>query len=316
MERNSLPKLISLDRISRNFPYGLRFDYEDPRLGASLEKRGILFPLLAVLEGEKAVLVSGHKRFFCALQKGWEEVPLSFVGQEFSEKELFFLSLYSNWNQSFSDLDRMRAIQKGEKIFRMGEGELQEEVLPALGLSPTASTLEEFRRLARLSEEIQFLVHKGKIPSRGISRFSQFSKEEQHLLSRTLFDGAHFTTNQLILLAEWIWDLKKVKRISLEELFEGEIQNIMKHPSLDPRTRGEKLFTALRLLRFPSLSKEEKDFRRLKVQLEERGEIHIEKPEGLHREGVLLRARLRNRESLTRVLEFLENHRESLESLL
>ncbi len=316
MERNVSTKLIPTERISKDFPYGLRFRYEDPRLEASLEKVGIVFPLLAVPQREKFLLVSGHKRFSYCVRMKWDKVPVTLVEKEFSDKELFLLSLYSNWNQTFSDLDQMTAVWKAREIFKMEEEDLEEEVLPALGL-PSPSLLEDLGRVSGLAEEIHDLIHSGKLPFRGTAALSSFSKEEQRLLARSFFETAHWTTNQLVLVSEWLLDIKKSKKISLGEVItEEKTGEILKSPHLDPRSRGEKLFERVRLLRFPALSQEEKNFRRLKSRLEETKEIRVEKPEGLETEGVLLRARLRNREGLTRVLQFLKTHRDSLESLL
>lgn len=317
MERNLAARMILTDYVAEEFPYGLRFDYRDPRLEASLEKRGILSPLLWVSAGKKAALISGHKRFLYARRRHWEEIPATFIEETFSEKELFLLSLYSNWNQNFSELDRMEALRKGEKIFGLSPEEIREEVLPALGLGDHPGRLEEYRRLAGLDPTCHALIHQKKLPFRGVIDLDRFTQGEQRFLAASVFPFVHLTTNQLRLACEWLFDLQKIKKVSLGEIFrEKSLREALDHSHLEPRARGERLFDALRQLRFPRLSQEEEDFLRLKNEFEPLREIQLERPEGFEEPGILLHARLKDREGLQRVLRFLAARQPSLETFL
>ena len=317
MERDPTARLIPLESISSEFPFGIRYKYEDPILGASLERRGILFPIFAAKGKEgPAVVVSGHKRFYWAAKKRFKKIPAVLIEEKFSGKELFLLSLLSNWNQAFTELDRMTAVQRAERDFRFSSEELQKEILPSLGLPPGRRVLEEYLRAGELISEIHQLIHAQKLPFRGAALLARFSKEEQIRLAQSLLGRTHLSSNQLALLGGWLLDLKKMHRVPLDELLcDKTIREAVNHPKMDGRARADRLFEAVRRLRFPRLSKEEKNFLRLKNQLESPGQIQIERPGGLEGEGVLLRARLRNRESLDRVVQFLEEHQASLESL-
>jgi len=317
MERNAADGLISPEEIAKNYPYGFRFDYRDPLLEASLETRGILTPILVAPYRRMVVLIAGHKRFFHAVRKKLKKMPAIFVKAGFSEKELFLLSVYSNWNQNMPDLDRMKAIGTAEKDFKLTSEEVRDEILPALGLSPRDGILEEYRRVGALSEKIHSLLGEKKLPFRGAASLEKFSLSEQSFLAGSVFKQIHLTTNQIILISGWLSDLKKIRKCVLEELFQEEaLKDVLKNSNTDPRTRGEMLFEVLRALRFPRLSEEEKSFRRLKSKIEEEEEIRLERPEGFEAEGVFLHARLRDRKKASRVLDFLESHRSILESYL
>ena len=317
MERQAEFELISVGAISKERPYGFRFEENDPCLEASFEKRGILCPVLLRPSGDgSAVLVSGHRRLVFARRKSLERVPAAWVREDLSEREFFLLAVYSNWNQNFSELDRMTVLQKAEAVFGFSEEEILEEIFPALGLSPSRGVLEEYRRTAGLAPEIHRLVFQGRLPFRGLSGLRRFSREEQAFLAREVFEKAHLTANQVRLTAEWVFDLRKIKKCSLEALLQAvEFLEIFKPSETDARGRGERFFERVRSLRFPRLTEAESKFRRLQSRLAGEG-IQIERPENFEAEGFLLRGRLKNRESLERILRFLETHRSRLESLL
>ncbi len=87
------------------------------------------------------------------------------------------------------------------------------------------------------------------------SSLGRFSKEEQLFLS-PVFDRCHLTVNQLTRVAEWLSDLKKIKKTTLEEILKEEsLQKILQHPSMDRKAKGERFFERVRLLRFPEVSK-------------------------------------------------------------
>lgn len=311
------PQFISTEAISEDFPYGCRFAYEDNRLESSLQKRGILTPLLVKRSPSgKSNIVAGHKRWLWAQRTKQDQFPAILIEEEVSERELFILSLYSNWNQSFPELDRMRAIGKAHTVFGLSKDEILEEVLPPLGLVPIRAVLEEYLSVAGLASEIHKMIFEQKIPFKAAARLKGFSHDEQLFLSGILYE-VYLTTNQLALIAEWLIDLKKMKNTTLRDIFsEVGLERILQDRNLNPRRRGEKVFEFFHTIRFPKLTEEERRFASLKRQSEREEEIILERPQGVEGEGILFRARLKNRESLNRILAFLERQRSSIESFL
>ncbi len=295
-------------------PYGIRYDLNDPLLEASLEKCGILFPLLFVhKEGKRDILISGHKRYFLGRKKGLN-LPLTRLDESFSEKELFLLSVYSNWGQPLSELDQMTALSKAETDFHFTEEVILADLLPGLGLPTFRAVLNDYRRVAGLIPEIHQLIQAKNIPFRGAAGLSRFSAAEQNLLASAL-GRLYLTTNQLSRVAEWLFDMKKGKKISLEALLqEKRLKEVLANPRMDLRTRGENFFAAVRFLRFPRLTEEEGKLKKLKSIVEENKELQLSWPEGLEKKEILVTARLHGRGDLKRVLAFLETNRSFLES--
>lgn len=307
MEIDAHQQLIATDRISESVPYSFRFRAQDENLDASLKKRGILFPLLLVRSvRDERLVVSGNRRLSYARRHNQTDVPCIFLEERLSEKELFLLSLYSNWNQRVSELDRMVAIGKAEGVFGFSREEILGEVCPALGIASDRGLVDEYRKTGKLIPEIHQLIAGGSLPFRGAAKLSSFTGEEQCRLALEFFGQAHFTANQLSLCSEWLSDLKKIKKSSVGPLLQEErVQRWTRNPKLDPRARGEGLFQAVRALRFPRITEVERRFGALKSRVEALGEILLEAPQSFESEGVILRARIRNKAGLERALRFL-----------
>ena len=211
----------------------------------------------------------------------------------------------------------MSALRKAEKDLGFNAQELREEILPVLGVSSARGVLEEYRAVANLPEEIHKLIRKQQIPFRGSSSLSRFSQAEVLVLAESALSRIHLTTNQLILVTEWLRDLMRLKKTRLEDLLSEEgLADILCRDDMDKRSRGERFFYALRSLRLPKISVAEKRFERLKARFSDSGEIHLDPSEGFEAQGLTLRARIKDREGVSRVLSFLEKHRGTLEGFL
>lgn len=306
--------LIPLDEISQEFPYGLRFDYRDDRLRASLKRRGMLFPLLLSRgrQQDPWTVVSGHKRFVAAVDLGLKDAPAFLLEEALSPRDLFILSLYSNQGQSFADLDRMMILSKAGKDFSIQE--LKEEIWPFLGIS--AHQAEECKQISGLTGQIHLLAHQKKLPFHGAGSLSRFTKAEQIFLAENLFQDMHLTSNQLMQVSEWLKDLQKSKKMEISKILaEENLSKILYHSKMDPRTRGERFFEALRSERFPRLSQKEKEFQKLKAKLEDSKEVKLQRPEGFEAQGLILRTHLKKK-GIAKIVHYLEDHQAILEDFL
>lgn len=315
METKPYSRLISPTEISKESPYGLRFHYRDDSLEVSLKKRGILFPLLLTSSKrqEKLTVVSGHKRLLTSRHLGFKEVPVIMIEEELNPKELFVLSLYSNWGHQFTELDRMTSLEKAGNDFGFTAQEIKEEMVPLLGIP--AHQAEEYEKISGLANEIHLLIDQKKIPFHGAGGLARFSSMEQIFLAQNLFENLHLTSNQLMQISEWLGDLQKSKKLEIPKILaEESLSTVLHHAKMDARTRGERFFETLWAERFPRLSKKERDFQKLKAKLEDQ-EIKLERPEGFEAQGLILRARLKKR-GLAATLKYLENNQAHLENFL
>lgn len=318
MERESTQGLIPLALISKEGRFGFRFEFEDAPLTASVKTLGVRLPGLLAPAGPGLPtfrVIDGHRRLRAAAALGLKKIPAVVLEETLPDRELFLLSLFSNWNQNLSELDRMTAIQKGEQGFGFTEAEILEQVFPPLGLPNDPALLKEYRRAAGLVPSVHRLIFEKAVPFRGAGRLEKFTAGEQEFLAREVFPHVHLTSSQLMLLAEWWGDLKRGRRTSLESLVGPETLARISDPSgPDKRGRGELLFKIVRKERFPRLAQAEEDFRKLQQQMAAAREISLERPEGFEAEGFFLKAQIKNPEGLSRVLKALHASQSKLAS--
>lgn len=305
-------QIIPIEKISEIFPYRVRFQDEVPEaLVQSVKKRGVLQPLL--LSGNR--IVAGHRRFLAAKKAGLFQVDVLETQSQLSDADAFLLAVISNWNQYDLELDQAFIIHQAEAL-GLNDSDILEEIFPALGLESQKSYLEEMREIMKLDASLLEKIQEGKMPFRGARTLRRFSAADQKEWAR-VSNHVVFTTNQLLKLGDWLYDLGKSSGVGLTALLKkSEIQEVLTQEA-DRKSKGERFFQAVRKIRFPNVDKKEKDFEGLSRQLGAgQSDLAVEAPTFFEAEGFTLRARIRNQKSLDDLRSVLEHKRKVLNSLL
>lgn len=306
--------------ISREFPYACRFRPDTATVKASLARHGMISPVV-VFEGKGApVLITGHARFQAALELGWNEIPVLSVTAEKKPREWFLFSLLSNWNQNWADLDRASAIHRA-RGFGFSENEMLEDILPALGLAPEKRWLDESAEIMALAPEVLNAVADGRLPYRGVRSLAVFSAPDQKAFVYRLAGPLSLTSNQLIKTSEWLNDLLKSRKQSMETLLASpDVEKVTAHREWNPRQKGELFYHKMRSLRFPQQVSREEEFvsaadRLAQEARQDKSDLSLEAPPFFEAEGITLRARLKDTEALDRMMEVIRKKRNLFNSL-
>ncbi len=313
MERHAF-KFIGVKEIARDYPYSCRYRLEDLRLRDSIRRQGLRQPLVTTA-GPVRFLVSGHRRFQAALYLGLQEIPIFEIQGEVPTQDLFLASLFSNWNQRSSELDRAWALHQAAQRHHFSESVIFEEIFPCLDLPRGRRVYENCLAVARLDTSLLELIADGKLPFQGAERLAPFSAEDQKAFAREIAPRVSLTTNQLRQAAEWLHDLLKKEGKGLGSFWEDKNWKIGLNTE-DKRRSGEKFCEGIRALRFPRLVDQERKFRALRRRIEqENQELTLEAPDFFEGQGYTLRAKMRTPESLDHFLELLQRKRPLLKSL-
>ena len=311
MERHTY-KIIPLAEISREFPFVARYRLSDPLLWGSVARKGVLQPIVVTQERQ---ILSGHKRFLAAGAAGLQEIPAFEISGAKNPADFYWLALFSNWKQVMSELDRAWAIQRAISDFKIDEKNVIEEILPALGLEPQRHFLEEYCETAALAPPVLEAIQDGKLPFRGARVLCRFSKSDQADFAGLIAARAALTSNQLLKTGDCLFDLLKLKNVSLAVFLKSSGLGDVLELSPDRRQKGEKFCAALRALRFPGLVQKEKEFASLAEKIEAGHEFSLEAPSFFEGEGLTLRAKLTNPEALEQLASVLERKRKLFNSL-
>lgn len=307
-----LYKVIPPGEISSNSAYCFRRVTADDALRASIQKCGILQPLLMT---PSKILIAGFKRLDAARSLRVKEIPVLELAAEPAPQDAFLFAVLSNWHQPFSELEKAEIIvSAGKKGFE--DAQIMEEIFPALKLNPDKGFFQEALEVMSLAPVLRDLIAGEKMPFRGARILAHFNTEDQHVFGK-LAAEAGFTTNQLLKAGEWLNDLLKLERLPIQTFLEKHAFGVILKSDQPRNSKGERVFLKLRSLRFPSVADREKQFEALSEPLRnEKTGISVEMPPFFEREGLTLKARITSPASLEEVIQTIQAKRKVLNSLL
>ena len=150
---------IPLNAVRPN-PYQPRHAFDEKALDElknSLDQAGLLQPVIVRPTGNHSFeLIAGERRCRAAEALGWEEIDA--VVREVDNRTLLTLALVENLQRdALSAIDEARGYQRMIDEFEVSQGEVGELV------GRDRSTVANALRLLRLPQEVQDLVHAGKL---------------------------------------------------------------------------------------------------------------------------------------------------------
>lgn len=310
-----LHQVLEVSRISQEFPYRCRFRTEiSEALIRSVKTAGLIQPLI-VSFGDKPELIAGHCRFAAAQKAGLSSVDVLSLQNPLPPQDLFLLSVYSNWNSHFSDLDQAYLLSQAIKQFSFSKKDVVEQIFPVLNLSQDSGAIEEAMEVMALNPELLELIALDQLSFRGIRTLSRFSASEQSQFA-LLAKRAGFTSNQIMKLTEWIFDLMKLKQQTFSQVLEAAGSGKILSSSSDRKSKGERIFEAVAQLRFPNVRERMARFEAAAAQLGDKSGISLEAPAYLEAQGYTLKARIKDGQSLEQLRGVIEEKRKVLNSLL
>lgn len=314
MERYDLIYLNPAD-LKDERPYGSRYAYTDHDLAESVRAMGVVVPIV-VTRGPVHKVIAGYRRLEAARVSGQSAVPALVLKEPLSDKESFRLALVSNWRETRSELDNAKAFLQA-KALGFSAGETLNEILPLLGLPPERHWLTELEAIASLCPEILEDLYQERLPVRGASGLARLDAAGQRIFSECLAGPLRLTSSQLMKTLEWLLDLMRSSQSSLAGVLEKpELRAVLEEKQADTRQKTDLFFKRLREARFPRLAACEKDFE-AQARAVEKGEagFKIEAPPYFEEPGIILRLKVRDPESLDRLLNVLAEKRSSMRDL-
>jgi len=155
---------IPVSQIDRN-PYQPRLDFDLAELNdlaASIQRFGMLQPIVLRRQQDRYELIAGERRLRAAVLAGWKEVPAYLLVVQ--DREMAELALTENMQrQDLNAIEKAIAFRNYLDTY----GGTQEELAKRLELD--RSTVSNMMRLLDLPEELQLAVRKGDI-SQGHAR--------------------------------------------------------------------------------------------------------------------------------------------------
>lgn len=154
----SNPTTVPIDQIEAN-PYQPRQDFDAGELASlkeSLDRHGLLQPVVVRPTERGYQLIAGERRVRAAREAGWHEVPVHIV--DFDDRQVFEAAMVENLHRS--DLNPIEKAY-GFQDYMNQYGVTQEELARRVGLD--RSTISNLVRLLELPPAVQEAVRLGQI---------------------------------------------------------------------------------------------------------------------------------------------------------
>jgi len=276
-----IPQPVVLNSIDDSpGPYCMSFGFELNPLIQSIERVGLINPPLLKRDPQGNItIIAGYRRIKalkslkknragCRVLSGDDIVPI----------ECLLLNLHDNLA-----VREFNNVEKGMVLARLTPWikplEIVEHYMPLLGLSSNKATLSSY---LRLEEEMQVQA-KESIAKGQLSLRSAMILLDIDSISRSsiidLISNLKLTVNQQRQLVDYTVDLSHIDGKSIPDILDDQsVKKISSDIRMNNPQKGRALIRYLRMRRYPSVSKAERDFKKMVSRLNLGEMVRIDHP--------------------------------------
>ena len=174
---------IEIALIDRNpFQPRLTFDADElAELKESLERHGMLQPIVVRQTGERYEVVAGERRLRAAKEVGWSAVPAILIVVD--DRQMAELALTENMQRcDLNPIEKAKAFKNYLDVY----GGTHTELAHRLALE--RSTVSNFMRLLELAEEVQEMTSAGQLSQGHARALISLEEEDQIELAHRIVD--------------------------------------------------------------------------------------------------------------------------------
>ncbi|MCX8012065.1 MAG: ParB N-terminal domain-containing protein, partial [Desulfobacterota bacterium] len=275
----------------------------------SMKKTGLINPVLLWKNKERISIVSGYRRVLVAKLLGWEKIRAKlYYPEEINSCDGFLLTFYENLGtRRFNLIEAAMVITGFQKQCGWGEKQIQEEILPLLGLHPGRKVLLALQSLLNLTEEGKEFIVKNNISLFNAAKMATFSPPEQNFFYPWL-TKLKLGENKMRECLEMIEEIVKRDGISVERLFSfPSFTALLFSGELNISEKTEQFRKALRAIRYPEFTQLQEEFQKHKKKLSLPPEISILPPEYFEGDKLRLSFECKSLDDFRIVLKKLED---------
>ncbi len=262
-------------------------------------------------------ILDGHRRIESLRSQGKKDVTVQLAGENLEKERAFWIALICNANAAWTDLDRAWILQHAKQSLDLSEERNRQILGSLLNLKPSLRVMEDYIAMAGLDISVLNGIASGQLPFRGAQGLCRFSRQDQQTFARTIAANTSLTTNELMRTIEWLADETRRADQSLDVyLVKSGLQLILNRPHDDLRQKTEQFYKQLQTFRNPQLTAYTGRFdEEARVLCRSTPEIQLGAAQAFEDEGYWLRVHLREPAALDRLLSWLMERKNSLNSL-
>lgn len=243
--------------------YLFRYGRDSDVVKESIRNVGLINPV--ILKRNQDVngvytIVCGYQRIMACQELGQVSIEAKVI-DGLNDEEILLLVLHDNLSsRGFNEIEKGIVIKKfldtGYSYDR-----LMSEITPLLGVPSNKNMIDKYISLLRLGSEIKKAVAKCEIEPEKAFLLMQLDDVERDIVWRVLFRESSTNINETKETIRNLLDLKQIKQMEMVELLSSkEISLITSDSKSNKRQRGERIYTLIKSMRYPVVSKKEDEF--------------------------------------------------------
>ncbi len=254
---------ISLQQINlSDETFSVNFMPDLQKLQSSIERIGLIQPVLLRRKGDKYQIVCGFRRISIFQELGSKEIESSvFEEKERDEFELFSISLHENLtSRGFNTVEKAIALDKLIHRFQIDPVNVIRSFLPLFSLEPNEKILSTFLSLARMENEVKRYILEEEVSRSNIRKLSALTSDDRIALL-PLISSLRLGENRLREMLTLVEEISKRNRMKVRDIVHRpEVQSILSQKELSPSQRTERSKKVLTALRYPRMREMEERF--------------------------------------------------------
>lgn len=248
--------------------------------------------------------MTGWKRLEACRQLCVSPLPV-FIFNEINDLKAFHLAFFENLvTREFHLIEKAEVISK---LLKFGESDqnIIQNFLPLLGIPPTFSYFDMFRKIAKMSKKEKRIVWEKNLSLGVIEQLVRFSPYERKKLLPHIVCLSQNKRKELLELAK---ELSLKNEVPVEVILESKkIKNVIQNTKLSQIQKAEKIRVFLQEERFPRLASRQKIFESAKRQLALPKDVEISPTAFFEDEEFLVKFSFKDKGSLLKKLSLLKN---------
>jgi hypothetical protein len=249
-ERTMKLAILKTEQICGRLDYSVRFG-KSTELEESIEKNGILQPVIAYIKGKDHFIVSGSRRLMAAKKYHLAEVP-AFLISEKSKAELLCCNIRNDLTSAapYSPVEKSILFSKIQ-AFSLSPDQTK-LIFRDLGIPFTHQSTSLLSRIRRLTGSVRKWLHQKKFPFNLLNFLTILSPEDLDILAKSIFIPFDTNANETQALSFLFHDVSTRDNKPLSHFVSSALRSV--HPENNKRNNLTILQDHIFKLRYPIYS--------------------------------------------------------------
>jgi len=307
---------ISLQQINlSDETFSVNFMPDLQKLQSSIERIGLIQPVLLRRKGDKYQIVCGFRRISIFQELGNKEIESSvFEEKERDEFELFSISLHENLtSRGFNTVEKAIALDKLIHRFQIDPVNVIRSFLPLFSLEPNEKILSTFLSLAGMENEVKRYILEEEVSRSNIRKLSALTSDDRIALL-PLISLLKLGENRLREILTLVEEISKRNGMKVRDIVHRpEVQSILSQKELSSSQRTERLRKVLTALRYPRMHEMKEGFEKKRKDLNLPSNVFVRHPPFFEGRGLKIEFQFENLEEYRSIVSSLSKLQEKKE---